>query len=178
MTQRRPGRKGRPGIAGKFVALPHSYINTQEFAALSGRAIKLLVELEMQYTGTNNGDLCATYGLMNKRGFTSADQLGKARDELVSAGWILVTRQGGRHIPSLYGLTYRGIDPCGGKLDVRPDPMPLHLWKPDKAHSRGERGRARKANGRGFKAKPLNRDTVQCEPRHGPILNRDTVQAK
>lgn len=133
MTQRRPGRKGRPGIVGKFVALPHAYIDTPQFAAMSGRALKLLIELELQYDGKNNGDLCATWGLMNKRGFSSAEQLGKARDELINNGWIMVSRQGGRHIPSLYALTYRGIDACGGKLDVAPDPMPRHLWKPDNA---------------------------------------------
>jgi hypothetical protein len=163
------------GIRGKFAAFPHEFANTPEFAALSGRAVKLLLELELQYNRHNNGDLCASYSRMAKRGFKSADQLRKALNELINGGWIMLTRQGGRHTPSLYAITYWHIDPCGGKLDVPAGPPP-HLWKRDQAQWRETRT-SKPTSARGFKGKPLDRDTVQVRPRHGPILDRDTVQA-
>ena len=67
------------------------------------------------------------------------DVLNNTKNELVNKGWIVCTRQGGRNIPSLYGLTWLPIDRCGGKLDVPHDTMPLHLWKPQNAHRRETR---------------------------------------
>src|SRR4051794_18768251 len=93
-------------IVGGFAALPNAYFKTAEFAALSGRAVKLLVELALQYIPGKNGDLVITRGAMRTRGFKSADQLSKARDELINTGWIMVTRQGGRNIPTLYAITW------------------------------------------------------------------------
>lgn len=157
-------RRNRQSIVGRFAA------------ALSGRAVKLLVELELQYDGKNNGDLTITRAKMRPRGFVSADQLSKARDELINAGWILVARQGGRHIPTLYAFSYRAVDRCNGKLDVSPGP-PTHLWKPDQAQWREPRGAA-KGPRRGYKpAKSLTRKTDQCDPQHGPPLTRTTEQA-
>ncbi len=66
---------------------------------------------------------------MKKVGWSSKDQLAKAIKELLDTEWIMVTRQGGRKIPTLYALTFRAIDECGGKLDVRPNREPLHSWK-------------------------------------------------
>jgi hypothetical protein len=128
-------RSGR-SIVGGFVALPNAYFRTPEFAALSGRATKLLIAIAMQYNRSNNGDLVITKSLMAARGFHSADQLFKARDELIAAGWIMCTRQGGRNIPSLYALTWEPIDRCDGKLDVQHGPTPPHLWKPENARYR------------------------------------------
>lgn len=155
----------RGGIVGRFAALPHAYFLTPEFAALSGRAVKLLVELELQHDGKNNGDLHITRTAMRGRGFTSTDQLTKARDELVSTGWVLVTRQGGRHTPSLYALSYRGVDRCEGKLDVAAGPA-LHLWRTDQAQWR----EARKDG------KSLARRAVQIAPHGGTPLARTAVQ--
>ena len=151
-------------IIGGFVALPNLYLRTPEFAALSGRAVKLLLELCLQYNRKNNGDLSITRAAMAPRGFRSADQLMKARDELIDSGWIMQTRQGGRNIPSLYALTWEPIDKCGGKLDVPHGLMPLHLWKPENARHREKRG------------KPLARTTDQVGPHHGPALTRTAEQ--
>lgn len=173
----RQGRRKIGGIVGQFVALPHFFIKTPQWAALSGRAVKLLIELELQYNGNNNGDLAITRTAMRSRGFPSTDQLMKARDDLVRAGWIFVTRQGGRNIPSLYGLSYRAVDPCGGKVAAGP---PSHLWRPDQAQYREPRTRRGNGATRGFKAnqkaKALDRDTEQPVPRHGTALYRDTEQ--
>lgn len=155
-------------IVGGFAALPNAYFKTPEFAALSGRAVKLLIELILQYRRPtedrpgNNGDLSITRSTMLTRGFTSNDQLFKARDELINAGWIVQTRQGGLKIPSLYALTFVGIDPCNGKLEVEANPMPIHLWKSEKAALRETRSPVRTA--------------VQAVPPHGTTKYRHAVQ--
>jgi hypothetical protein len=111
--------------------LIHDIFQSQQYAALSARAVKLLLDLYCQYRGENNGDLCATWSVMAKLGWTSKSQLGKALTELEARGWVLRTRQGSINKPSLYAVTWCGIDACGGKLDpgVTCDPMPSNLWK-------------------------------------------------
>lgn len=163
-TSSRARKGGRGRIVGKFAAFPHAYFYTPEFAELSGRAIKLLFELALQYNGHNNGDLVLTRARMSPRGFRSADQLNKARDELINQGWIMVTRQGGKHFPSLYALTWEPIDRCKGNLDVSCGPTPWHLWKAEHA----ERREVRRAH--------LVRRAEQVAPPCGPELNRQTEQ--
>jgi hypothetical protein len=96
---------------------------------LSANSVKLLIDLMGQYNGYNNGDLCLVWTQMEPRGWKSKETLYKARDELIAAQWIVVTRQGGRRIPSLYGLTMFAVDPCGGKLDISMQAFPRGAWK-------------------------------------------------
>ena len=123
--------KGRRGSGGGFSALPHEYFQSQEYARLSPRAVKLLIDMYCQYRGNNNGDLTATWSIMRRCGWTSKSQLKKALDELERTGWLLRTRQGSINAPTLYAVTFRGIDHCGGKLEtgIKPDSKPLHLWR-------------------------------------------------
>lgn len=113
--------------------LIHDYFRSQEYASLSPRAVKALIDIYTQFRGGNNGDLCATWSIMRPLGWTSKDQLQKAILELEERGWIVRTKQGqvtkGRRPPTLYAVTWLGIDHCGGKLDVAPNPVPSHLWK-------------------------------------------------
>lgn len=115
--------------SGGFVALPHTVIRSEAYAKLSAYAVKLLNDLLAQYRGDNNGDLCAAWTRMQTRGWKSRDTLGKALAELKDKEWIIVARQGGRHIPSLYAITFYAINECGGKLDVRPTRTPTSLWR-------------------------------------------------
>ncbi len=101
-----------------FLALPHFVLNHPDFISLSPRAIKLLLDLATQYNGSNNGDLCATFSMMKKRGWSSNDQRIKALEELIEKNFIKLTRQGGRHQPNLHAITWQSIDECGGKLDI------------------------------------------------------------
>lgn len=87
------------------------------------------MDLVAQYKGDNNGDLCAAWTLMKKRGWRSRDTLSKARRELLKAEWIIVTRQGGRHLPTLFALTFFAVDECGGKLDMKPTHTPPSNWR-------------------------------------------------
>lgn len=116
------------GAGGSFTMLPHAVQNSENWLKLSPYAIKLFLDLMVQYKGHNNGDLCATWSMMEQRGWKSKATLQKALRELEHYGMLVKTRQGGRKLPSLYGATFHSIDECGGKLDVRPGP-PLGTWK-------------------------------------------------
>ena len=109
------------------------------FAKLSGIAAKMLLELGRQYNGTNNGDLCATRKTLASRGWNSNDSMNRALRELEYYEFITKTRQGGKNLCSLYALGWRGIDECGGKLDLRPSPVPLSGWKIEKQQYQHQR---------------------------------------
>lgn len=128
MAHTRSRMKGRRN-SRHYSQLIHEYFQSPQYALLSARAVKALIDVYCQYRGQNNGDLCATISVMRARGWKSKDQLAKAIAELLEKGWLMVTRQGARNIPTLYAVTFLGIDDCGGKLDVTPNPVPLHLWK-------------------------------------------------
>ncbi|WP_125181311.1 hypothetical protein [Thiohalobacter thiocyanaticus] len=87
------------------------------------------MDLSYQYRGSNNGDLCAAWAIMQKRGWLSRVTLGKAIRELKDTGFIVVSRQGGKNKASLYALTWEGIDECDGKLDIAPRKTPPNDWK-------------------------------------------------
>lgn len=112
-----------------YSQLIHAYFESPEYACLSPRAVKALVDIYCQYRGGNNGDLCATISIMRARGWRSKDQLAKAITELLEKGWLMVTKQGGRNSPTLYAVSFMPIDECGGKLDVKATTSPPHLWK-------------------------------------------------
>lgn len=114
---------------GSFIAVPRAILEHRNYIALSAHAVKLFYDLYAQYRGNNNGDLCAAWKLMAARGWKSRDTLTKARAELLERGWIVVSRQGGRRIPTLYALTFMAIDECGGKLDISPTRTPPGHWK-------------------------------------------------
>ena len=126
---------------GRFLAIPANLMETRKYRSLSSHARMLLIELLYEYRGSNNGDLSATWSRMCHRGFRSRSTLNKAIQELLGAGLIIKTRQGGRNQCSLYALTWRSIDECrhprGGALKfdagVKPGPPPM-TWK-DEARS-------------------------------------------
>ena len=91
----------------------------------------LLSQLRRNKAGDwNNGDLCATWRIMNERhGFRSRGTLCKALRELETAGWIVRTRQGGMHQASLFALTFFAIDFCKGKLDIASTATPSDDWR-------------------------------------------------
>ncbi len=120
--------KGRKE-GGSFVAVPHAILRHSNYASLKSRAVKLLFDLYGQYNGTNNGDFSAAFTIMKKLGWTSKDQLFKAKEELLQNGWIVVTRQGGINRATLFAVTFKPIDECKGKLDRAAGNTPLGYWK-------------------------------------------------
>ena len=127
-SQKRWRQKGRQ-TTSPFLRLTHDVLKHPNFATLSPRATKLVLDLGVQYNGRNNGDLSAPFSQMKARGWNSSDQLFKARKELVSRGIIKVTRQGGLNKASLFALTWFPIDDCDGKLDIRSTNTAPHDWK-------------------------------------------------
>ena len=113
--------------------MPHSILEHENYAQLSNKAVKLLIDLFGQYYGNNNGDFTAAFSVMKKRGWKSKDTLNRARHELLDTGFIQQTRQGGRHCCSLYAVTWLAIDDCNGKLDVAPTRVGSGSWKKNNA---------------------------------------------
>lgn len=127
MNRRRQRSTGRRE-SGSFSAWPHACHDAETFKQLTLPARALLFEFLGQLRAANNGDLCCAYALLRPRGWRSRDTIERARHELEEAGWLIRTRQGGRNQPNLYAVTWRGVDDCGGKLDVPAGP-PLGTWK-------------------------------------------------
>jgi len=127
-SARRLREKGRQ-TTGSFLMLPHQVMEHPAFKTLSRRATKLFLDIGVAYRGHNNGDLAATFKMMKERGWNSSDQLAKAKNELIERGLIMVTRQGGINLCTLYALTCFPIDQCGGKLDVPPTQVAPNSFK-------------------------------------------------
>lgn len=111
-------RSGKP-----FTGIPWDVLDHPDVVGLKGNSFKLLVYLARQYRGNNNGDLSVAYSVMKGK-FNSKATLTSARDELLSKGLIMQTREGKFTNPggicALYALTWQPIDECSGKLDVEP----------------------------------------------------------
>ena len=113
---------GRNDNASSFAGIPRNVIEHSDYQALSGNAVKLLVDLAYQYRGKNNGDLQATWTILKRRGWKSQATLSKALKSLLDANMITCTRQGVFLNPggrcALYALNWKPIDECSGKTDV------------------------------------------------------------
>ncbi len=112
-------REKRDG--GAFVAIPLSVLDSVAFREATPHAKALLMDLCSQLRADNNGDLSAAWSIMQERGWNSQTTLLKAKRELVKRGLIIETRMGARpNKASLYAVSWRALDECGGKLDIRP----------------------------------------------------------
>ncbi len=129
MTRRKNNSNADKVEKGGYVQLAHCVIRSQTYANLSAHAVKLVNDLLSQYYGSNNGDLCAPFSIMQKRGWKSTGTLNRAIKELLETGFIETSRQGGRHLCSLYALTFYAVDECKGKLDIRSTTSPKSLWR-------------------------------------------------
>ena len=128
MAFSRSKAKGRRE-SGSFVLIPHAMLESEPYSRLSGSAVKLMFDLYCQYKGHNNGDLSMAWSRMQKRGWRSKETLYRARNILQQNGFIVQTRQGGKHQCSLYAVTWRPIDECSGKLEHPSSPVALGYWK-------------------------------------------------
>ena len=155
-NERRRRLKGRQ-TTKSFVMFPHDVMEHERFRTLSPRASKLLLDIASQYRGNNNGDLCATFNQMKKRGWRSSDQLNKAKKELVEKGFLVVSRQGGLNKPTLYAITWFPVHECGGKLDIKPTTTASRNWRESQSVVRTTECKA------GPLAEPMNPTTI-CDP--------------
>lgn len=106
----------RDGGGGAVLIVPHVVLNSLAYISLSAVAKSLLYDVAMQYNTYNNGALLASWRYMNeKRGWTSADQLSKAKAELLERDLIIQTVQGQRpNKASWYGLGWVALDSLNG----------------------------------------------------------------
>ena len=123
--QKAKGRKE----TGTFLPVPTDVLKSQNFGGLSTKAKALILDIGARFTGYNNGDLAAPWSWMRERGWNSKDTLHKAIQELLHAGMIEQTRQGGLHGPSLYAFTWRPIDECKARPEITPTRVASGKWK-------------------------------------------------
>jgi hypothetical protein len=127
--RRRHSKNKQKWGGGAFNALPWDFLGSNVLKSLSPFAVKLLVDMESQYRGFNNGDLCAAWTLMKERGWRSRTTLTKAIRELIDVEVISLTRPGNRRRCALYALTIYDIDECRGKHDAAPTGAPSKAWR-------------------------------------------------
>jgi hypothetical protein len=121
--------KGRNAVR-LHIQVFRDVLDSPQYAALSSRAVKLLLDIHAQYRGHNNGDLCAAWSIMRQRGWRSKDQLRKGLDELLAAKFIAVSRQPrAKRQPTLYRLTFEAVNDCGGKLDIPSTAIAGNDWR-------------------------------------------------
>jgi hypothetical protein len=123
--QKHQGRKED----GTFLRIPTAVLVSSNFCGLTMKAKALLPDIGARFNGFNNGDLAAPYSWMKMRGWKSKDTLHKALKELLEAGMIELTRQGGLHGPSLYAFTWMAIADCKGKLDIAATRVASGKWR-------------------------------------------------
>jgi hypothetical protein len=111
---------------GGFVALPWTVLDSPAYKALSHPAKALLFEFARQFVRDNNGRLLASSAHLAARGWRSNDVIGRAKRELLSAGFIFETVKGQRpNKASWYAVTWLalnrmpGFDPGAAELFQR-----------------------------------------------------------
>ncbi|MCY1292931.1 hypothetical protein [Pseudomonas sp. D(2018)] len=127
MVANRRKAKGR-SPSGTYAVIPHVVMDSEDFLAISGAALRVLLGLLRQFRGANNGNLSATIQQSRVWGVKSPSTLVIALQELMDRNLIIRTRDpkycnpGG--ICALYALSWLAIDECGGRLDVDPTATP------------------------------------------------------
>ena len=112
-----------------FLHIPHVIANSPRFIELHPRALKLLIDIGVQFRGNNNGDLQACMSCMKYRGWNSNAQLTEALQELLNSKLIVQTRWGGLGMSChLFALAWHPINECNGKLHVAPTTNPPADW--------------------------------------------------
>lgn len=131
-STRRQKAKGR--AAATYLGIPHYVVRSEEFGQLDGWETKYLVEVAAAYNGRNNGDLSYPWSLAEQRGWRSSSTHNKARDALVEAGWLVITRHGRRgRICNLYAVTWWPIDEVKAKfVEVAPTATASNAWQKTK----------------------------------------------
>lgn len=118
---------------GRFAGIPVLVMDSEDYLSLNFSSRALLLELARQYTGSNNGKLCATFSQLKPRGWKSEDTLRRCLKELIAANLLMITKRGmygrGKREPNFYALTWQPIDDIVGfKMDVKPTVTPIRKF--------------------------------------------------
>lgn len=129
MSQRKRWKHKGRSDGPSFIQIPHYVLQSPQWMQLDGNAVKAVMELAGQYKGSNNGDLSAPLTTAKERGLGSRTTLIKWLAELERRGWIIRTRQGGRHTGcNLYAVTWWPID-ASHKHQEPGTRTPPNTWK-------------------------------------------------
>lgn len=113
-----------------FLALPHVVMESEAFKTLQGQPLKLLLDIAMQLSSTNNGRLSASWRyLSEKRGWTSKSSLRRSLDILEERGLIFCTRKG--RLPNKaawYAVTWLGLH-HSTEMDCGSQSLPRGAYK-------------------------------------------------
>ena len=126
-------RSKKNRFEGGFFAVPKMILSSNAYLKLRAPEVKLLLDIGEQYTGHNNGHLTACHTLLKKRGW-SKSSLHRALNNLIHAGFLVVTRQGRkvRGYATLLAITWLSIDePKPGKPydeGIEPSNKSLGYW--------------------------------------------------
>lgn len=124
--------KGRSSSDGGYFGIPKEVMRHPNFIKLRPYAIKLLVDLGEQFLGKNNGDLCATWSFMKKRGWRAKETLNESLKELMHYGLIVQTQFGGLNRPTLYAFTWLRVDKAQRETGLSSGDR-LNDWKQTKS---------------------------------------------
>ncbi|GAB3733981.1 hypothetical protein GCM10028862_16770 [Luteimonas pelagia] len=129
-NNRKPGRERWADIKGGMAFIvPVQLTRHESWRRLTPWAHKLVADLSTQYSGYNNGYLCAAWTLMRERGWHSRTTLAKAVAELEHFRIIERTQQGGRNRPNLFAFSFRRVDRIEGRrLDVPATTQSSNAW--------------------------------------------------
>jgi hypothetical protein len=114
---------------GTYWILPSSVSDSNNFRRLSAHTIKLLVDLGSQYSGYNNGDLCAAWKLMEVRNWKSRDTLANSIREALHYRMIVITQLGDRRKPTLYAFTWFDIHKATDQIEVNEGERAPNFWR-------------------------------------------------
>lgn len=111
----RRSRSGSTRDSGRFILIPCSVFECPAYMRLSANARCLLLEVALQYHGSDNGRLLLSRAHLSKRGWTSSDMITKGKRELLAAGFIFETVMGHRpNKASWYAVTWCSLDKLNG----------------------------------------------------------------
>lgn len=128
--KRKDAKRGK--IHGRFTPLLHNIVKSTEYRRLNHAARSLLIDIAVQYNGSNNGKLVACSKYLKPLGWSSHDTISRSLRELEKGGFLIKTRQGMRPPmaqPTWYALGWLGLDVTEG-LDANPKAYRLSVFTP------------------------------------------------
>jgi hypothetical protein len=123
-------KKKRPleAVNSSYTPIPHVILDSEAFISAPKRAKALLFDLLRQHNGYNNGHLHLAVEWLKDRGWTSVDQIQKAKNELLEHQLVIKTRLGGLGMgPDRYALTWVHISNYSG-LEISARTYERGLW--------------------------------------------------